>query len=67
MKYTVENGKLAVKETAIEEFDTDGNAAYYYGTTADGQYSQVEDDSFLNRLFEEAMEAEIIDFQEVFD
>lgn len=67
MKYTVENGKLAVKETAFEEFDTDGNAAYYYGTTADGQYSQVEDDSFLNRLFEEAMEAEIIDFQEVFD
>ena len=67
MKYTVENGKLAVKETAFEEFDTDGNAAYYYGTTADGQYSQVEDGSFLNRLFEEAMEAEIIDFQEVFD
>ena len=67
MKCTVENGELAVKETAFEEFDTEGNAVYYYGTTADGQYSQVEDDSFLNRLYEEAMEAEIIDFQEVFD
>ena len=67
MKCTVENGKLAVNETAFEEFDSEGNASYYYGTAADGQYSQVEDDSFLNRLFEEAMEAEIIDFQEVFE
>ena len=67
IKCTVEDGELALREAAYEEFDSEGNPSYYYGTAEDGGYRQVDDDSFLSRLFEEAAEAEIIDFQEVFE
>ncbi len=58
-KYTVKDGKLAVAEGAREEFDTDGNATYYVGD------EKVEDDTTLTKMFDEAMNAEIIDFSVV--
>ncbi len=67
IKCTIGDGELVLREAAYEDFDSEGNASYYYGTAEDGGYRPVDDDSFLNRLFEEAMEAEIIDFQEVFE
>ena len=67
IKCTIGDGGLVLWEAAYEDFDSEGNASYYYGTAEDGGYRPVDDDSFLNRLFEEAMEAEIIDFQEVFE
>ncbi len=46
-------------EEAYEEFDSDGNATYYYNS------EKVDDDKNLQRMFEEEMNAEIIDFQPV--
>ncbi len=59
IKNTVKDGKLVVAEQASEEFDSDGNATYYYGS------DKVDDDKELKRMFEEEMSAEIIDFQPV--
>lgn len=58
-KSTVTDGKLVVAEEAYEEFDSDGNATYYYNS------KKVDDDKNLQRMFEEEMNAEIIEFQPV--
>ncbi|SEL20673.1 hypothetical protein SAMN04487770_10758 [Butyrivibrio sp. ob235] len=58
-KNTIKDGKLAVAEEASETFDTDGNATYYVGE------DKVDDDTELQRMFDEAMNAEIINFQPV--
>ena len=63
-KYTIENNELVEIESAYEDFDDDGDAAYFYGTDKDG-FNEVDDDSKLQQLFDEGYSGDVIDFQEV--
>lgn len=64
-KIGIVDGKLAVTEKAEEEFDEDGNSKFLYFESNDKDSVEVEDDTYLTKLFDEYNNAEIIDFQEV--
>ena len=64
-KSTVTDGKLMVMEEAKETFDQSGNASYTFGSDDGGGYYSVDDRTLLDKMFEENMNAEIIDFQVV--
>ena len=55
---------MLTKEDAVETFDKDGNAYYYYFSIDDGYAGAVEDESRLYGLFDEMAAAEVISFTE---
>ncbi|MCR5596031.1 MAG: hypothetical protein K6G12_09280 [Lachnospiraceae bacterium] len=66
-KMTIEAGFIMIDEEAIVEYDESGNATYYHHSDlrdledAD-ENGQVKDDSVLNELYEEYMNADTIAF-----
>ena len=64
-KVGIVDGKLAVTEKAVEEFDEEGNSTFLYFEKDDKSSVEVEDDTYLTKLFDDYNNAEIIDFQEV--
>ena len=64
-KVGIVDGKLAVTEKAVEEFDEEGNSTFLYFEKDDKNSVEVEDDTYLTKLFDDYNNAEIIDFQEV--
>ena len=65
IKNTVTDGKLVVMEIAWETFDKDGSVSYHYDSDDGGEYEDVEDASVLNEMFDEFMNAEIVEFSVV--
>jgi hypothetical protein len=53
---------VVTKEDASETFDEEGNATYYYFSLDDEFEGEVDDDSYLTRLFDEYGEADVVDF-----
>ncbi|MCR5580935.1 MAG: hypothetical protein K6F66_05050 [Pseudobutyrivibrio sp.] len=68
-KYTFESGATICDEYAYEEFDTNGDATYYYYSETHGvetdDNSQVEDDTVLSKLFDEFDDAEVVEFHPI--
>jgi hypothetical protein len=53
---------VVTKEDAEETFDEDGNTTYYYFSLDDEFEGEVDDDSYLARLFDEYGDADVVDF-----
>ncbi|MBQ9437455.1 MAG: hypothetical protein IJU50_03915 [Lachnospiraceae bacterium] len=64
-KWTVKDGALILVEAAQEVFDEEGNATQYHQDEEQANYAEVPDDSELTRLFDELMDAEVIEFTAV--
>ncbi len=60
--YTVDGGKLAEDCSAYEEFDSAGNATYFHKELGDKDYTRVDDDKILQKLFDEYTNAKIINY-----
>ena len=57
-----DDSAMLTKEDAVETFDKDGNAYYYYFSIDDSFAGAVEDDAKLMTLYQELSEAEVISF-----
>ena len=64
-KYLIDNGFLVELEEAYVQYDTDGNAQYYYKTCNSQfeDYDQATAESRFNDLFTDLESAEVIEFQ----
>ncbi len=64
MKYTIVDNALIIDENAWEDFDTSGNATYYYWsatkTVETDENGQVPDDTVIKKIFEEYMNGEMV-------
>ena len=66
-KVTMENGVLHVAEEAGVNYDTNGDATYYYGTedTNYGDHTQEEAEKHLEELYAEFENAEVLTFDAI--